>query len=135
MRYNRPISLLVIDCDNLKRVNDEQGHSAGDHLLIALVKSINGQLRPTDILSRHGGDEFVVLLPETAARGALDIAEKIREAAGSISLVLAGKPVTTSVSIGVASFPADGNNLDLLLAHADRNMYEAKLAGRNRVVQ
>ena len=135
VRYNRPISLLVIDCDNLKRVNDEQGHKAGDNLLISLVKCINEQLRHTDILSRQGGDEFVVLLPETPAKGALDVAEKIRQAVGATSLVLAGKHVTTSVSIGVASYPNDGDNLDLLLAQADRNMYQAKQAGRNRSVQ
>jgi diguanylate cyclase (GGDEF)-like protein len=135
VRYNRPLSLLVIDCDNLKRVNDEQGHKAGDNLLIALVKCINGQLRHSDILSRQGGDEFVVLLPETPAKGALDVAEKIRHSVGSTSLMLGGKMVNTSVSIGVATYPTDGDNLDLLLAHADRNMYEAKMAGRNRVAQ
>ncbi len=135
LRYNRPISLLVIDCDNLKRVNDEHGHKAGDNLLIALVKCIEGQLRHTDLLSRQGGDEFVVLLPETPAKGALDVAEKIRQAVAETTLTLSGKIVTTSVSIGIASYPADGNNLDLLLAQADRNMYEAKMAGRNRAVQ
>ena len=135
VRYNRPISLLVIDCDNLKRVNDEQGHKAGDNLLISLVKCVNEQLRHTDILSRQGGDEFVVLLPETPAKGAFDVAEKIRQAVGATSLVLAGKHVTTSVSIGVASYPNDGDNLDLLLAQADRNMYQAKQSGRNRVAQ
>ncbi|MDP1611793.1 MAG: GGDEF domain-containing protein [Sulfuritalea sp.] len=135
VRHNRPLSLLVVDCDNLKRINDEHGHKAGDDLLVALVKSIEGQLRATDLLSRQGGDEFVVLLPETSAKGALDIAETIRMAVGSITLTLAGKLVTTSVSIGSASYPADGDSLDLLLACADRNMYEAKTAGRNRIVQ
>lgn len=68
-RYNRALSLLVIDCDNLKQVNDGHGHKAGDHLLVSLVKSIQGQLRHTDVLARLGGDEFVVLLPETPAAG------------------------------------------------------------------
>ncbi|MCK9389509.1 MAG: GGDEF domain-containing protein [Sulfuritalea sp.] len=134
-RYNRGVSLLVIDCDNLKQVNDSYGHKAGDSLLVAVVKSIEGQLRHTDVLSRYGGDEFVVLLPETPAPGALDVAERIRVAVASNALALNGNLVRTTVCIGVASYPRDGSTLDLLLAHADRNMYQAKLAGRNRVVQ
>ncbi len=135
LRYSRPLSLLVIDCDNLKQVNDEQGPKAGDTLLISLTNIIQGQLRHTDVLARQGGDEFVVLLAETPATGALDVAEKIRAAVAITSLTLAGRVVKSSVSIGVASFPRDGSTLDLLLAYADRNMYQAKLAGRNRVVQ
>jgi diguanylate cyclase (GGDEF)-like protein len=133
VRYNRPISLMLVDCDNLKPVNDSLGHKAGDTLLVALVKGVHGQLRHTDIMARHGGDEFLVLLPETPAGGARDAAEKVRAAVESISLALDGKLVRTTVSIGVASYPADGSTLDLLLAHADRCMYQAKLAGRNRV--
>ena len=133
VRYNRPISLLLIDCDNLKPVNDTLGHKAGDSLLVALVKGIQGQLRHTDILARLGGDEFLVLLPETPASGAHDPAEKVRAAVETISLAFCGKLVSTTVSIGVASYPADGSTLDLLLAHAEHNMYQAKLAGRNRV--
>ena len=133
VRYNRPISLLLIDCDNLKPVNDTLGHKAGDALLIALVKGVQGQLRHTDILARQGGDEFLVLLPETPVEGASDAAEKVRAAVESVSLAFGDKLVRTSVSIGMAGYPADGSTLDLLLAHADRNMYQAKLAGRNRV--
>jgi diguanylate cyclase (GGDEF)-like protein len=133
VRYNRPISLLLIDCDNLKPVNDTVGHKAGDALLIALVKGVQGQLRHTDILARQGGDEFLVLLPETPVDGASDAAEKVRAAVESVSLAFDDRLVRTTVSIGVASYPADGRTLDLLLAHADRNMYKAKLAGRNRV--
>ena len=135
VRYNRPISLLGIDCDNLKQVNDGLGHKAGDTLLISLVKSVQGQLRHTDILARQGGDEFVVLLPETPAAGALDVAEKIRAAVAATSLALGGKLVRTTISIGVASYPHDGATMDLLQAHADHSMYQAKLAGRNCVVQ
>jgi diguanylate cyclase (GGDEF)-like protein len=134
-RYSRAVSLLVIDCDNLKQVNDAHGHKAGDSLLVTLVKSVEGQLRHTDVLARHGGDEFVVLLPETPAAGALDVAERIRTAVAADALVFNGKLVRTTVSIGAASYPQDGTTLDLLLAAADRNMYQAKQAGRNRVVQ
>ncbi len=133
VRYNRPISLLLIDCDNLKPINDTLGHRAGDALLVAMVKGIQGQLRHTDILARQGGDEFLLLLPETPAEGAGDAAEKVRAAVESVALALDGKLVRTTVSIGVASYPADGSTFDLLLTQADRNMYQAKLAGRNRI--
>jgi diguanylate cyclase (GGDEF)-like protein len=133
VRYDRPISLLLVDCDNLKPVNDTLGHKSGDALLIALVKAIQTQLRHTDILARQGGDEFLLLLPETPAGGAHDAAEKVRTAVESVALALDGKLVRTTVSIGAASYPADGSTLDLLLAQADRNMYQAKLGGRNRV--
>jgi diguanylate cyclase (GGDEF)-like protein len=135
VRYNRPISLVGVDCDNLKQVNDELGHKAGDTLLVSLVKSIQGQLRHTDVLARQGGDEFVVLLPETPAAGALEVAEKVRAAVEASSLAIGGRLVRTTISAGVASYPQDGTTLDLLQAHADHSMYQAKLAGRNRVVQ
>jgi diguanylate cyclase (GGDEF)-like protein len=134
VRYKRAVSVLVIDSDNLKPINDAHGHKAGDGLLIALVKNIQGQLRHTDVLARLGGDEFVVLLPETPATGASDVAERIRAAVEDNPLVIDGQLVRTSVSIGAASYPADGQGLDLLLAGADRRMYEAKQAGRNREV-
>ena len=135
IRYDRAITLLVIECDTLKQVNDEQGHKAGDTLLASLITIIQGQLRRSDVLARQSGEEFVVLLPETPAAGALHVAEKIRAAAATSSLTLLGRAVTTTVSIGTASFPKDGNSLDLLLAKATRNVYQAKQAGRNRVVQ
>jgi diguanylate cyclase (GGDEF)-like protein len=134
VRYNRPLSLLLIDCDNLKPTNDDLGHKAGDTLLLSVVKNIQQQLRATDLQARYGGDEFIVLLPETSAVGAVDVAERIRAAVEETSLALGGELVNTTVSIGTASYPQDGINLDLLLACADRNMCEAKRAGRNRVV-
>ncbi|ABC77646.1 GGDEF domain-containing protein [Syntrophus aciditrophicus] len=135
VRYNRPLSLLAIDSDNMKRVNDDYGHKAGDQLLVTLVNTIQAQLRHSDILARQGGDEFVVLLPETPSTGALDVAERIRKAVENTPLVLDGKIVRTTVSIGVASYPSEGHSLDVLLAQADFKMYEAKLGGRNKVVQ
>lgn len=135
VRYNRAMTLLVIECDTLKQVNDEQGHKAGDALLISLLKAIQGQLRRSDVVARQSGEEFVVLLPETPASGALHLAEKIRMTVAGNTLTLAGKAITTTVSIGTATYPQDGHSLDLLLAHATRSMFKARLAGRNRVVQ
>jgi len=135
VRYNRAITLLVIECDTLKQVNDDLGHKAGDALLISLVKIIQGQLRRSDVLARQSGEEFIVLLPETPAAGAINIAEKMRAAVAASTLTLVGRSVTTTVSIGAASYPQDGNNLDLLLAQATRNMYHARRAGSNRIEQ
>jgi len=133
IRYGRSVSVLAVDCDNLKDVNDAIGHEAGDRLLKFIVRGIQGQLRSTDVLARYGGDEFIVLLPETPAAGALDVAERIRDAVASSTLRVDGRDVATTVSIGAATYPEEGRTLDALLANADRAMYQAKLAGRNRV--
>ncbi|CAB1369646.1 GGDEF domain-containing protein [Denitratisoma oestradiolicum] len=133
VRYNRALSILMIDCDNLKQVNDDFGHKAGDVLLKDLVKSIQGQLRYTDVLARHGGDEFVVLLPETTAAGALDVAERIRRAVDQMHA--GGNTIHTTVSIGCAVYPEEGRTLDALMSGADRNLYQAKSLGRNQVVR
>ncbi|MDP2133977.1 MAG: GGDEF domain-containing protein [Sulfuritalea sp.] len=123
VRHGRPISLLVIECDNLKEVNDDLGPKAGDALLLALTKCIQEQLRHTDVLARQSGDEFVALLPETPAAGAQAAARKVRAAVVASSLMLGGELVRTSVSIGAASYPGNGDNLDLLLAHAHGNLH------------
>lgn len=134
LRYKRAASVLMIDSDNLKAVNDSHGHEAGNRLLRQLTRLVQAELRYTDVLARYGGDEFIVLLPETPAKGALEVADRIREAVAGIPLELDGKRVGCTVSIGVAAHPADGSTLDAVAARADRAMYQAKQAGRNRVV-
>lgn len=134
-RYNRSLSVMMIDCDNLKQVNDALGHKAGDQLLKQMVKGIQSQLRYTDVLARYGGDEFVALLPETPEQGALDVAERIRTAVASMPTEAEGKVDRSTVSIGVSSYPGDGRSLDALVANADMAMYQAKLKGRNAVVK
>ena len=135
LRYNRPATVLMIDSDNLKAVNDTHGHEAGNRLLRQLTRLVQAELRYTDVLARYGGDEFIVLLPETPPAGALEVANRIRDAVAGAPLDLEGKQVTCTASIGVASHPADGNTMDAVVARADRAMYQAKQAGRNRVVQ
>jgi diguanylate cyclase (GGDEF)-like protein len=135
VRYDRASSVLMIDSDNLKRVNDSYGHEAGNRLLRQLANAIQAELRATDVPARYGGDEFIVLLPETPAKGALDVAERIRAAIARMPLAAEGKSVAASVSVGVASFPEDGRTLDTLAARADRALYEAKQRGRNCVVR
>lgn len=135
VRYNRPVSLLMIDSDNLKSVNDTYGHEAGDRLLKLLAKCVQTELRHTDVLARYGGDEFVAMLPDTPEVGALDVAERIRATVAGTPLEVEGTRITTTVSIGLGCFPEDGRSVDGILARADRAMYQAKEQGRNKVVR
>jgi diguanylate cyclase (GGDEF)-like protein len=135
LRYNRAATVMMIDSDNLKTVNDTHGHDAGNRLLRQLTRLAQAELRYTDVLARYGGDEFIVLLPETPSKGALEVAERIRDAVAGTPLELDGTRIAITVSIGVASYPQDGGRLDAVVARADRAMYQAKQSGRNRVVQ
>ncbi|HEY8069261.1 MAG TPA: GGDEF domain-containing protein [Burkholderiales bacterium] len=135
LRYNRAATVLMIDSDNLKAVNDAHGHEAGNRLLKQLTRLVQAELRYTDVLARYGGDEFIVLLPETPPAGAMEVASRIREAIASVPLDIDGRHVGCTVSIGLAGHPADGSSMDAVVARADRAMYEAKRTGRNRVVQ
>ncbi|MFA5912248.1 MAG: GGDEF domain-containing protein [Burkholderiales bacterium] len=135
MRYNRPASMLMIDSDNLKAVNDHYGHEAGNRLLKMVAKCIETELRHTDVLARYGGDEFVALLPETAPDRAIEVAQRILKAVATAPLEFEGKRIETSVSIGLACHPEDGRSIDAVQTRADRAMYLAKEQGRNRVVK
>jgi diguanylate cyclase (GGDEF)-like protein len=125
----------MIDCDNLKLVNDAHGHAAGNDLLRHLALSIQAELRFTDVAARYGGDEFIVLLPDTPPKGALEVAERIRGRVHGAPIQAGNREVTSSVSIGLASYPEDGATLDALAAHADGALYSAKQDGRNRTVK
>jgi diguanylate cyclase (GGDEF)-like protein len=127
--------MLMIDSDNLKEINDRCGHDAGNRMLKTVAKSIAGELRNTDVLARYGGDEFIVLLPETPPARAIDVAERIRRAIETSPTDFGGERLQTSVSIGVACYPEDGRSLDTLQARADRAMYVAKRQGRNQVAR
>ena len=105
MRYGRPASVLMIDSDNLKTVNDTHGHEAGNRLLRQLANAVQAELRATDVPARYGGDEFIVLLPETPPKGALDVAERIRNAIAARPLAIDGQRITATVSIGIACYP------------------------------
>ena len=134
-RYGRPASVLMVDSDNLKQVNDSHGHDAGNRLLRQVANAVQAELRATDVPARYGGDEFIVLLPETPPKGAMDVAERIRGAIAARPLALNGQQITASVSIGIACYPEDGRTLDALAARADRALYQAKQEGRNKVVR
>lgn len=131
-RYARPVSVLMIDSDSLKTVNDTLGHEAGNRLLKIAVECIQSQLRQTDLVARYGGDEFVVVLPETSCSGAAGVAERIRKGVESSPLATREKKVVTTVSIGVACYPNHGADLDTVMEKADQAMYASKANGKNR---
>lgn len=133
-RYGRPYALVMLDSDNLKTVNDTHGHQFGNELLKLTTACIRRELRETDVAARYGGDEFILLLPETNAHGARELAERIRRALEVQRLEARGAKIGTSVSIGVAEFPAHGADLQSILNKADQAMYLAKKGGRNRVL-
>jgi diguanylate cyclase (GGDEF)-like protein len=131
-RYARPFSILMIDSDSLKQINDGYGHETGNRLLRLTVECIQGQLRQTDLIARYGGDEFVVLLPETACSGAVGVADRIRRSMESALLPTREGTVTATVSIGIAGYPNHGADLESVLEKADQAMYASKTGGKNR---
>jgi diguanylate cyclase (GGDEF)-like protein len=132
-RYSHPYTILMIDSDSLKIVNDKFGHEAGNRLLQLMVQCIQTQLRETDILARYGGDEFVLLLPETTAVGAEILGVRIRQRIESAVLATRESPISSTVSVGVASYPEHAIDLDSVMARSDQSLYSSKTAGKNRV--
>lgn len=133
MRYAHVFSILMIDSDSLKDVNDAHGHEAGNRLLRLTVRSVQDQLRQTDVMARYGGDEFVALLSETSCKDALEVAERIRKSVESRPLGTRDRSIPNTVSIGIACFPDHGNDLETIIERADRAMYVSKNQGKNRV--
>jgi diguanylate cyclase (GGDEF)-like protein len=133
-RYGRPMSLLVLDVDEFKSINDRFGHDAGDLVLKAIADDCSSMRRETDIVARLGGEEFVLLLPETNEAAAEIVAERLREKIEDNSRVFAGDEMQISVSIGVAGATSGMSNFEAMLKHADEALYEAKRRGRNQVV-
>jgi diguanylate cyclase (GGDEF)-like protein len=123
----------MIDLDGLKAVNDNLGHQRGDEVLRSLGRTIRSSIRTVDSAYRYGGDEFLVLLPETDFSGAFVVAEKIRSDAEEMGYRLEAEGTSTSVSIGLVSHPEDGGTADELVRAADRAMYNAKALGKNQI--
>lgn len=128
-RHGRSMALLLMDIDHFKSVNDTHGHQMGDRVLIDFTRRVTGLLRRPDLLARFGGEEFVLLLPETSREDAIAVAQRILARVAELS---EGLPAIT-VSIGVATNRADEEQIDALLARADKALYQAKDEGRNRV--
>lgn len=134
-RHSRPLAALMLDLDHFKVVNDRYGHAAGDDVLRFLAAAVTLQLRASDLAGRSGGEEFVLLLPETSLAQAAATAERLRESLARTPVPTdeAHAPIPVTVSIGVAALRAQDETLDALLVRADAAMYEAKRAGRNCV--
>ncbi|RLJ70070.1 diguanylate cyclase (GGDEF)-like protein [Hydrogenivirga caldilitoris] len=132
-RYKEPLSLILMDIDNFKRINDEYGHDVGDLVLKQLAEVIRKNLRSSDISARFGGEEFIVLLPKTDDRGAFMVAERIRKDFRNSSVKVNGKEIWTTVSLGI-SILEEGDDLETLIKKADSALYEAKREGKDRVV-
>lgn len=129
----RPFSILMLDVDNLREVNNRQGHLTGDLALREVARVIAGATRDGDIAARYGGDEFLLALPDAGPAAAAAVAERVRREVEAIRLVHRGAPVPLTLSIGVASHPLDGDTLEALVEAADRAAYRAKARGRNRI--
>ncbi|MDI7774122.1 PleD family two-component system response regulator [Asticcacaulis sp. EMRT-3] len=135
IRGGAALSLLMVDIDYFKRINDGYGHDAGDEVLREFARRLSLNVRAIDLPCRFGGEEFVVLMPETDASDALNIAERVRSQVAEKPFVLAnGASLQVTVSVGVATSLGLGDSREALLKRADEAVYEAKQAGRNRVI-
>lgn len=132
-RGNNPPSVIVMDIDHFKEINDRLGHAAGDEALRQVVAAVRENLREQDIFARAGGDEFRILLPDTPLEGALQVSERIGQAVARLAVSSAKGEATLALSAGVTAF-RPGDTLDDTIARADEALYRAKSAGRNRVV-
>ena len=131
-RHPGPFSLLLIDVDHFKQVNDHHGHPAGDALLKLIAATLIQQVRKIDVVARYGGEEFAVLLPMSDANQALLTAERIRKAVEALSLAWQGRAIQVTISIGIAGYPNDAVEGEALIASADRALYRSKETGRNQ---
>jgi diguanylate cyclase (GGDEF)-like protein len=135
-RHGRQLCVLALDLDHFKSINDRHGHSGGDDALRSFAETLSAQLREEDISGRIGGEEFGVILPDASPQTGMAVAERIRKATEGMAAATRStrEAIPLTVSIGVASFPRSGETLEQLLNQADTLLYDAKNAGRNRVV-
>jgi diguanylate cyclase (GGDEF)-like protein len=142
LRTGQPFSLVMLDLDHFKRINDSHGHEAGDAALLAVADKLRNTLRDVDVLGRWGGEEFVVLLPAADSGAALFVAQRLRSSIEALSVAALngeaypeGVRSAITISLGVATYEGGADNLEALLHRCDEALYQAKAAGRNRVAQ
>ena len=134
VRYGGTLSIFMMDVDHFKKINDTHGHKVGDLVLQKLAEICRDTLRMVDIIGRVGGEEFAILLPETTEQEAIRVAERLRQAIANAKIPLGhGLPLSITVSIGITSLMSKDDNIDVLLSFADKALYAAKNAGRNRI--
>ena len=135
-RHDSTLGLMMLDLDYFKKINDTYGHQAGDTVLVTATKLIDKHVRGIDYIGRYGGEEIVIVLPDTSEMESVEIAERIRRSLASTPIAASESDyVNITVSIGIAIFPMNGIDEDALLKNADQAMYHAKGEGRNRVVK
>lgn len=132
-RFGGSCTLIVVDIDRFKHVNDTFGHQSGDGVLQQVAGRLLTEVRTVDLLARYGGEEMAFLLPQTELDGGMQLAERLRQAVSETPFVVNGREIPITISLGVAAYPAGARDRDELFAAADRALYEAKRAGRNRV--
>jgi diguanylate cyclase (GGDEF)-like protein/PAS domain S-box-containing protein len=132
-RYSRPLSIVMIDVDHFKSINDQHGHAAGDHVLTNVGHILGDSLRDSDVLARIGGEEFVLLLPDTPQANAEFVAERMRAQLANSTIRFEEIELKITASFGVAAISDADENLEQMLSRADHAMYEAKHSGRNKV--
>lgn len=130
-RYDRDLSMLMLDLDHFKYVNDTYGHLAGDYVLQVVARLISTRARREEVFCRYGGEEFAILLPETASAGALKLAEQIRKLVESHTFIFEGEEINLTISIGVSATQSGNISVDEFIKMADGQLYKAKLDGRN----
>ncbi len=133
-RYSHCFSLLLLDIDYFKKLNDTYGHQAGDEALRQIAAILKQEFRELDRVARYGGEEFVIILPETSTASAYAVAERIRQVISNYSLSFNGETIKMTVSGGLTSFPEDGNDRESLIHAADQALYAAKRSGRNQII-
>ena len=132
MRHKRPLSLLMMDIDHFKSVNDTYGHDIGDEVLKKVVQACHQITRDTDLLvARYGGEEFCLLLPETTSTGALKVADRVGTAIAGLEIWADGRKFSITVSLGVSECDHSGDSLESLIKRSDHALYAAKREGRN----
>ena len=132
-RFGHSLSLILVDVDHFKNVNDTWGHEAGDLVLKAIAQTLQDGVRAVDICARFGGEEIALLLPQTALGGAAELADRLRQRVSEQPVMWQGNDIKVTVSCGVACYPDGVLTKEALFAGADRALYEAKSAGRNCV--
>jgi diguanylate cyclase (GGDEF)-like protein len=130
-RYGTALSLIMLDLDHFKRINDRFGHAAGDRVLTRFCEGVASLLRETDLLARLGGEEFIVLLPGTSLEGAAQLAERLRCHTQAQVMEEASTPIRYTVSAGIATLALDDSSIETVMRRADEALYAAKSAGRN----
>ena len=132
-RKSLPFCCMMLDLDHFKQVNDNYGHSIGDQVLQEFAKRCKNSVREVDLVGRYGGEEVIIILPETELRSALPIAERVRKTVAETPIKISGREINITVSIGVAQKDENTLQLETLIARADQAMYIAKHKGRNQV--